>query len=182
MKSYDEVGQWGYDIGTSYIDESHTGGVNIWGKWDGSKTSGGKLYIKGYNDYSNRQFYVAPNTEVYLIEGATLIISAGDAGNLQGGDNYYLAKGAKIIAKGELKVNNGLHMYNKGTIEAPKLSVNNTSLLYNANIVKVDGEISVENNQSVIVNDNEITAGSMHTAGSGHFLNTGKCEISGQPL
>ena len=180
VKSYDEVGQYGYAIGTSYIDESHTGGVNIWGNWSGSKASGGKLYIKGYNDYSNRQFYVAPNTEVYLIEGATLIISAGDAGNLQGGDNYYIAKGAKIIAKGELKVNNGLHMYNKGTIEAPKLSVNNNSLLYNANMVKVDGEISVENDQSVIVNDNEITAGSMHTAGSGHFLNTGKCEISGQ--
>ena len=185
VKKYTEVaGEWqtGYATGISYLDESWTQQVNVWGGWDGSKNSGGKLYIKGYNDFTNRRFFVAANTEVYLIEGATLVLNASSAAELQENDNYYIATGAKIITTGELKLNNGLHMYNKGTIEAGKISVNNTSLLYNTNIVKVNGEISVENNNSVIVNDKTITAQSMHTAGSGHFLNTNQCNISGQTL
>ena len=49
----------GYGAGTSYVDPTWTGQVNIWGAWDGSKSSGGTLYIKGENDFTNRKFYVA---------------------------------------------------------------------------------------------------------------------------
>ena len=165
--------------GETYIDETFTGEVNIWGAWDGSKTSGGKLYIRGNCDFSNRKFYVAPNTEVYLIAGATLTLNSENAANLQEGDNYYIAPNAKIVTTDELVLNKGLHMYNHGTIEAGKLSTNNNSVLYNTGKVKVTTSISVENDLSVIVNDGEITAATLYTAGSGKVQNNGDVVISG---
>ena len=36
----------------NYIDETWQGELNIWGNWDGSKTVGGTLYIKGNCDDS----------------------------------------------------------------------------------------------------------------------------------
>ena len=163
----------GYGCGTSYIDPSWSGQVNIWG-------AGGTLYIKGDNDFTNRQFYIAAISEIYLVEGAVLRLNAKNASDLQGGCNFYIAKNAKIIVDGnELVLNNGLHIYNHGTIEAGKLQVNTTSVLYNSSTITVDGDLSVENNQSVIVNDGTITAARLHTAGSGHMQNNGQMTISG---
>ena len=169
----------GYGAGTSYVDPTWTGQVNIWGVWDGSKSSGGTLYIKGENDFTNRKFYVAQNTEIYLVKDAVLKLSSTNASDLQGGCNFYLADGAKIITDAELVLNNGLHIYNHGTIEANKLHANSNSVLYNVGIVKVATKISVENNLSVIVNDGEITAADLNTAGSGKFENNGTVTISG---
>lgn len=158
-----------------WIDETWQGDLNIWGE-----ATGGSLYIKGNCDFSNRSFYFCGNSELYLLEGATLTLGANNgAGNLQQNTMIYVAKGAKIIAKGELILNNGLHIYNHGTIEAPKLSTNNNSVLYNVGIVKVDNKISVENTLSVIVNDGTITATDLNTAGSGKFENNGSVTISG---
>lgn len=162
-----------------WIDNTWTGEINGWGAWDGSKKTGGTLYIKGNCDFGNRSFYMADNSEIYLLEGATLTLSATNAGNLQGGTNIYIAANAKLVAAGELKLNNGLHIYNHGTIEAPKVSVNNASVLYNTNMVKVTGELSTENNSSVIVNDGTITATRLHTAGSSHVQNNATMTISG---
>ena len=169
----------GYGAGTSYVDPSWTGQVNIWGVWDGSKNSGGTLYIKGENDFTNRKFYVAQNTEIYLVKNAVLKLSSTNASDLQGGCNFYLADGAKIITDAELVLNNGLHIYNHGTIEANKLHANMNSVLYNVGTVKVATKISVENTLSVIVNDGEITAADLNTAGSGKFENNGTVTISG---
>ena len=165
----------------NYIDDTWQGELNIWGGWDGSKTSGGTLYIKGQNWYLDRKFYVAPNTEVYLVEGAVLVLSESNANNLQGGCNFYLAPGAKIATPDgvELVLNNGLHIYNHGTLDVGKLSINNTSVLYNSNEVQVRGELSTENNNSVIVNDGTMTATRLHTAGSSHVQNNGTMTISG---
>ena len=165
----------------NYIDDTWQGELNIWGGWDGSKTSGGTLYIKGQNWYIDRKFYVAPNTEVYLVEGAVLVLSESNAKDLQGGCNFYLAPGAKIATPDgvELVLNNGLHIYNHGTLDVGKLSINNTSVLYNSNEVQVRGELSTENNNSVIVNDGTITATRLHTAGSSHVQNNGTMTISG---
>jgi len=162
-----------------YIDETWQGDLNIWGAYDGSKTSGGTIYLKGNLDFSERKFYIAPNTEVYLLEGTTLTLRAEDCGNLQSGCNYYMAANTKIVAQGELKLNNGLHIYNHGTIEAPKLSTNSNSLLYNVGTVTVKNKISVENDLSVIVNDGTITAADLNTAGSGKFQNNNKVVVSG---
>ena len=171
----------GYASGVSYLDGSWSGEVNIWGAWDGSKTSGGTLYISGKNSYVDRKFYVAPNTDIYLVEGAELVLNENNAKDLQGGCNIYVASNAKITTPDdvELVLNNGLHLYNHGTIDAGKLSVNNTSVLYNCNIVQVHGELSTENGNSVIVNDGTMTATRLHTAGSSHVENNATMTISG---
>ena len=165
----------------NYIDGSWTGELNIWGQWDGSKTTGGTLYIAGQNWFLDRKFYVAPNTDIYLVEGAVLVLRAEDASNLQGGCNIYIARGAKIATPYgvELKLNNGLHIYNHGTLDVGKMSVNNNSVLYNSNEVQVTGELSTENGNSVIVNDGTMTASRLHTAGSSHVQNNGTMTING---
>ena len=178
VKPYKEVGQWGYPSGVSYVDET-VSEVNIWGNWDGTKTSGGTLYIKGR--FAPTKFYIAPNSNIYLCEGAEFILPEGGNGseNLQGGCNFYIPSGAKIVTSGHLVLNNGLRIYNRGSIEAAKVSVNNTSVLYNEGELKDNGELSVENSNSVIVNDGTITATRLHTAGSGHVQNNYLMTISG---
>ena len=164
----------------NYIDQTWQGELNIWGAWDGSKTSGGTLYIKGNCDFSNRKFYFAGNSELYLVKGTTLILGENDgSGNLQQNTNIYIAKGAKLIAKGELKLNNGLHIFNHGTIETDKLSTNSESWLVNGGTVTVSGKISVENTLSVIENNGTITAADLNTAGSGKVENNKDVTISG---
>jgi len=163
----------------NWIDETWQGELNIWGQWDGSKTSGGTIYIKGNCDFSNRNFYIAPNTEVYLLEGATLTLSESNAANLQSGCNFYFATKSKIVTSGELKLNNGLHIFNHGTIEANKLSTNSNSWLVNGGTVTVATKISVENDLSVIENNGTITAADLNTAGSGKFENNADVTISG---
>ena len=168
----------GYASGTSYLDPSWTGAVNIWG----SNGTGGTLYIAGYNDFTDRSFYVAGNTEVFLVSGATLVLNSTNAADLQTNCKFYIASGAKIVTDDELVLNNGLHIYNHGRIEAGKLSTNSNSVLINSNIVNVAGQISVENSLSVVVNDGDLTAGELHTAGSGKFQNNGNTTISGNTL
>jgi hypothetical protein len=167
-----------------YIDETYEGDVNVWGMgteaggWQDK--SGGILYVKGNCDFSNRSFYFGGNSELYLVKGATLTLGENNgSGNLQSGTMIYIAEGAKLIANGVLHLNNGLHIYNHGTIETPQLSTNNTSVLYNVGTVTVENRISVENTLSVIVNDGTITAADLNTAGSGKFENNNKVTISG---
>ena len=166
----------------NWIDETWQDQLNIWGQWDGSKTSGGTIYIKGNCDFTNRYFYIAPNTEVYLLEGATLTLSESQATNLQSGCNFYLAPNSKIVTSGELRLNNGLHIFNHGTIEAGKLSTNSNSWLINGGTVKITNDISVENELSVIENNGTITAANLNTAGSGKFQNNADVTISGTTL
>jgi hypothetical protein len=76
-------------------------------------------------------------------------------------------------------LNNGLHIFNHGTIEAGKLSTNSDSWLVNAGTVKITNKISVDNTLSVIVNNGTITAADLNTAGSGKFENNHNVTISG---
>ena len=164
----------------NYIDQTWQGELNIWGQWDGSQSSAGTLYIKGNCDFSNRKFYFAGNSKLYLLNGATLTLGENEgSGNLQQNTKIYIAEGAKLIAKGELKLNNGLHIYNHGTIETNKLSTNSNSVLVNGGTITVATKISVENELSVVVNNGSITAADMNTAGSGKFQNNNKVTISG---
>lgn len=166
----------------NYIDQTWQGDLNIWGQWDGSKSSAGTLYIKGNCDFTNRYFYFAGNSELYLVAGATLTLSESASGNLQQNTKIYIAEGAKLIAKGELKLNNGLHIYNHGTIVANKLSTNSNSVLVNGGTITVANKISVENDLSVIVNNGTMTAADMNTSGSGKFENNNLVTISGTTL
>ena len=169
-----------------YIDATYEGELNVWGigtEENGYVAEGGTLYVKGNCDFSSRNFYFAGNSELYLVAGATLTLGENNgSGNLQTNTKIYIAKDAKLIANGELKLNNGLHIYNHGTIEAPKLSTNSNSVLYNVGTVTVTNKISVENELSVIVNDGTITAADLNTAGSGKFMNNNKVTISGNTV
>lgn len=167
----------------NYIDETWQGDLNIWGgataEGNWQDRSGGVLYIKGNCDFSNRSFYFDGNSELYLLEGATLTLNANSAANLQQNTMIYMAAGSKIVTPGELKLNNGLHIYNHGTIEANKLSTNSHSLLYNVGKVYVATKISVENELSVVVNDGVIMAADLNTAGSGKIENNDSVRITG---
>ena len=167
----------------NYIDETWQGDLNIWGgataEGNWQDRSGGVLYIKGNCDFSNRSFYFDGNSELYLLEGATLTLNANSAGNLQTNTKIYMAAGSKIVTPGELKLNNGLHIYNHGTIEANKLSTNSNSVLYNVGKVIVATKISVENELSVVVNDGIINAADLNTAGSGKIENNDSIRITG---
>ena len=167
----------------NYIDETWQGDLNIWGgataEGNWQDRSGGVLYIKGNCDFSNRSFYFDGNSELYLLEGATLTLNANNAANLQQNTMIYMAAGSKIVTPGELKLNNGLHIYNHGTIEANKLSTNSNSLLYNVGKVTVATKISVENDLSVVVNDGIILAADLNTAGSGKIENNDSVRITG---
>ena len=167
----------------NYIDETWQGDLNIWGgataEGNWQDRSGGVLYIKGNCDFSNRSFYFDGNSELYLLEGATLTLNANSAANLQQNTMIYMAAGSKIVTPGELKLNNGLHIYNHGTIEANKLSTNSNSLLYNVGKVYVTTKISVENDLSVVVNDGIINAADLNTAGSGKIENNDSVRITG---
>ena len=167
-----------------YIDETYEGELNVWGmgtaEGNWMDKSAGILYVKGNCDFSTRSFYFGGDSEIYLVKGATLTLGENNGStNLQSNTMIYIAEGAKLIANGELMLNNGLHIYNHGTIETPKLSTNNNSVLYNVGTVKVTNRISVENDKSVIVNDGVITATDLNTAGSGKFENNNKVTISG---
>ena len=166
-----------------YIDETWTGDLNIWGgataEGNWQDRSGGVLYIKGNCDFSNRSFYFDGNSELYLLEGATLTLNANSAGNLQTNTKIYMAANSKIVTNGELKLNNGLQIYNHGTIEANKLSTNSNSVLYNVGKVIVATKISVENELSVVVNDGIINAADLNTAGSGKIENNDSIRITG---
>lgn len=167
----------------NYIDETWQGELNIWGgataEGNWQDRSGGVLYIKGNCDFSNRNFYFDGHSELYLVKGATLTLNETGSGNLQTYTNIYIAEGAKLIANGELKLNNGLQIFNHGTIEAPKLSTNSDSWLVNGGTVTIAGKISVENNLSVIENNGTITAADLNTAGSGKLENNGDLTVTG---
>lgn len=167
-----------FSDGVGYVDNT-VKQVNV---WNGSADS--KVYIVGYCDFTQdgASFYVGPNSEVYLLEGATLKLTSGQAGNLQGNCKYYIASTAKLETSGNLPLNNGMKIYNRGTIEAASISPNNNSILYNKGYIKVSGRISVENTLSVIVNDGLMEGASLNTAGSGKFENNGTMNISGQTL
>ena len=167
----------GYANGISYID-GNISSINIWGGWDGSQTTGGTLYITGNVDFTSGSYYVAPNTEIYLVSGSTLKLTESQAQGLQNGCKYYIASGATLEVNGEIKLNS-CEIYNHGTIEATKLSPNGNSLLYNVDTLKISDAITLSNEESKIVNDGTITAASLWTAGSAKFQNNGDATISG---
>ena len=167
----------GYANGISYID-GNISSINIWGGWDGSQTTGGTLYITGNVDFTSGSYYVAPNTEIYLVSGSTLKLTESQAQGLQNGCKYYIASGATLEVNGEIKLNS-CEIYNHGTIEATKLSPNGNSLLYNVGTLTISDAITLNNEESKIVNDGTITAASLWTAGSAKFQNNGDATISG---
>ena len=170
----------GYASGISYIDGS-INKINIWGGWDGSKTSGGTLYVKGNVEMNIGDFYVADNTVIYLVKNATLKLNLTEnnkQANFQNGCNFYIAEGAKIVTDGDF-IPNSCNFYNHGTIEAANVLPNGNSLIYNRGTIKT-GKVTLNNADTKLVNDGDLSASELYTAGSSKFQNNGTATISGK--
>ena len=163
----------------SYIDESFSGqSIQIQGTWVDDHTKPGTVYIKGNVDLTNGYFYVAANTTIYLVKGATLKLKADDAKNFQNGCNFYIADGAKIVTDGDINPNS-CNIYNHGTIEAANVLPNGNSLIYNRGTIKT-GKVTLNNAETKLVNDGDLSASELYTAGSSKFQNNGTATISGK--
>ena len=163
----------------SYIDESFSGqSIQIQGTWVNDHNEPGTLYIKGNVDLTNGYFYVAQNTTIYLVKGATLTLNANDSKNFQNGCNFYIADGAKIVTDGDFKPNS-CNIYNHGTIKAANVLPNGNSLIYNRGKIET-GKVTLNNLETKLVNDGELSASELNTWGSSKFQNTGIATISGK--
>ena len=163
----------------SYIDESFSGqSIQIQNIWVVDHNEPGTLYIKGNVDLTNGYFYVAQNTTIYLVKGATLTLNANDSKNFQNGCNFYIAEGAKIVTDGDF-IPNSCNIYNHGTIEAANVLPNGNSLIYNRGTIKT-GKVTLNNADTKLVNDGDLSASELYTAGSSKFQNNGTATISGK--
>ena len=163
----------------SYIDESFSGKrIEIQNIWVVDHNEPGTIYIKGNVDLTNGYFYVAQNTTIYLVKGATLKLKASDATNFQNGCNFYIAEGAKIVTDGDINPNS-CNIYNHGTIDAANVLPNGNSLIYNRGTIKT-GKVTLNNADTKLVNDGDLSASELYTAGSSKFQNNGTATISGK--
>ena len=102
----------GFGGGACYID-SNVNGVNIWGA--------GTVYVKGECDFSNKNFYLAANSTVYLLKDAKLTVDNG----FQGYTKVYLASGSKLTVKNDISTGNVCYYSKGGSIDAQSLMVIN---------------------------------------------------------
>ena len=140
-----------------------------------------KLYVTGDNVIPSG-FYIPASTTLYLLPGTKLTLpDSYSFGQYQ--CKVYIAEGAELICAGKLQLAANCALYNRGTITTDQFEVTNSALFYNEGTIdmseKTPGEISVENNNSVIVNDGTIKAKKLHTAGTGHVQNNADVTISG---
>ena len=140
-----------------------------------------KLYVTGDNVIPSG-FYIPAGTTLYLLPGTKLTLpNSYSFGQYQ--CKVYIAERAELVCAGKLQLAANCALYNRGTITTDQFEVTNSALFYNEGTIdmseKTPGEISVENNNSVIVNDGTIKAKRLHTAGSGHFENNNTMIVSG---
>ena len=140
-----------------------------------------KLDVTGDNVIPSG-FYIPAGTTLYLLPGTKLTLpDSYSFGQWQ--CKVYIAEGAELICAGKLQLAANCALYNRGTITTDQFEVTNSALFYNEGTIdmseKTPGEISVENNNSVIVNDGTIKAKKLHTAGTGHVQNNADVTISG---
>ena len=114
---------------------------------------------------------------VFVCPGVTFKIPTSGAGNLQANVEYYFAPGANLICDASIKLN-GTCFYVAGNTTAPQLEVNNTGIFYNMGIANISGPVTVENGNSIIVNDGTLNATSLQTKGSGRVQNNAEITIS----
>ena len=165
-------------------EEINDGGVVYINAVQPIKISGGteeehaKLYIKaGTYDFTDVSFDLNINTDLYLLEGATVTFDNAVASTAI--FDIYIADGAELIANGEDGlVANSVHIYNHGTITCSKFKVNSTGQLYNSGTLDVTGTVSAESNSSRIVNNGTIECADV-VVNAGAVLNIFEWKVSG---
>lgn len=99
--------QGSFSNGAGKIDATYTGDINIW--TPGSASNPNTLYVIGSHDYTNKNFYVANNTDIYLLENASLTIPK----QFQGGCKVYIGKNATLNINTDI-TNGNISYYNNG--------------------------------------------------------------------
>ena len=166
----------GYLDGTSFhIDSSVNDASQI--QPNGSNLA---VYVKGEVTLNaNCNLYLPANTKLYLTKGSKLTLPAGkDYSFGQSGVKIYIYQGAELKCDGKLQLASTATIYNRGTVTVRHMEVTNAGVLYNQGDVNATDQISVENWNSVIVNEGDITSKYLHTAGSGHFKNISNVTIT----
>ena len=151
-----------------YIVKSGTGEENV------TIESTDKWYVGNVTNGKKIRVFVCP--------GVTLKIPAKDEGNLQKNVEYYFAPGSKLICN-LLKLNGtAIYMGPSTTTTAAKLETNNSGIFYNMGTANISGDISVENDPSIIVNDGILNAANLLTKGSGRIQNNAELTISNKTI
>ena len=161
------------DGGVVYIDAVQP--IKISG---GTEEAHAKLYIKaGTYDFTDVSFDLGKNTDLYLLEGATVTFDNTVASTAI--FDIYIASGAELIANGDdgLVANSGARVYNHGTITCSKFGVNSSSFLYNVGTFTA-GSVSAESNDSRIVNDGTFNCASV-TVNAGAVQNNYEWTVTG---
>ena len=182
---YYEGGYKYFNGGTIWMDENTSKHVEIQGYCD--------LYVVKTNpDVTNvtiestSKWYVGnvpygsgQKIRVFVCPGVTLKIPTAYAGNLQKDVEYYFAPGSSLVCDVKLPLNGtGIYMAGSTSVTVPDLEVNNNGVFYNMGTATIAGTISVENNNSIVVNDGTLTATSLQTKGSGRVQNNAEITIS----
>ena len=140
-----------------------------------------KLYLKpGTYDFTNEEFNVCANADVYLLSGTTLILNSTAASTAK--FNVYIAQGSELKVSTKYRADVDAHVYNHGTITCTDFEVNGTSTLYNVGTISSTGEIFIENSTARIVNDGDITCSSMFVKGSGALQNNAEWTVTGNTV
>ena len=163
------------DGGVVYIDAVQP--IEISG---GTEEAHAKLYIKakaGTYDFTGVSFVLNKNTDLYLLEGATVTFDNSVASSV--GFDIYIAPGAELIANGEggLAADGG-HIYNHGTITCTDFTATSVGgFLYNVGTLTT-GTVNAASNTSRIVNDGTINCSSV-TVDAGAVQNNYQWTVSG---
>ena len=161
------------DGGVVYIDAVQP--IKISG---GTEEARAKLYIKaGTYDFTGVSFDLNTNTDLYLLEGAT--VTFDNTVTATAIFDIYIAPGAKLIANDDkgLVANSGARVYNHGTITCSKFEVNSTSFLYNVGTLTADS-VKAESNSSRIVNDGTVNSATV-VVNAGGVQNNAEWNVTG---
>lgn len=158
----DQVG-----AGPWYIDKD-TKQVNSW-------ASGCVIYVKGDVDLTDKYFELNIDSKIYLTEKSHLKLGSYAADGLN--VSFYIAKDATLEVPGHLKIQT-YKVYNHGTLKVGSLEFCSSSFLYNVGKLVTTGDVKNDNSACYIVNDGEISAGSVHIEGQAAFQNNAEWEVA----
>ena len=175
-----------FNGGSIWMDENTSKHVEIQGYCDvyivKSGTGEENVTIESTDKWYVGNVTYGQKIRVFVCPGVTLKIPAKDEGNLQNNVEYYFAPGSKLICN-LLKLNGtAIYMGPSTTTTAAKLETNNSGIFYNMGTANISGDISVENDPSVIVNDGILNAANLLTKGSGRIQNNAELTISNKTI
>ncbi len=160
-------------IGTSgnYEIKASVSSINNWG-------SNANMYVT--ENVTLSSLYIGQNSKLYILSGATLTLTSSGYSLGQSGSVISVGKDAKLILKsGQLQASNS-KIYNAGTIETERLDIAGSGYIYNNGTLTVTNAVTVANYNSLLVNEEAMTASSFETQGSSSFYNSGTVTISGK--